>query len=778
MSVTYASKRNVASKENPPSNPATTYNTWTRPADWLTLPTVGPTDQKFAGLYAVFDNDANYVAVLATTSTGTYTVDWGDGSSPSTYTSGTVAQYAYNYATVSSGTLTTRGYKQCIITITATTGNLVTVNLNQKYVNTTGYPALPKYNAKWLDVIVGSPNLTSMVVTPNAAVVSAHMLEQFTLVSKSSSWVSFVDLFYFCYGLRKANFDADMSNVTSTSAMFYYCINLEEAPYFDTSSVTSTSYMFAGCTSLKVVPQYNLSNVTNMLYMFNSCSQLIEIPQLDTRKVTDMSYAFQNCYNLASVPYLNTANATTFFRTFEGCKSLTTIPALDTGNVTTFAYAFQNCSSLNSVPVLNTSKSTEFLATFLGCTALETIPTLNTTNANTMFTTFANCSSLTSVPLLDTSNVLTTYQMFVNCTSLTSVPEFNLTKCTNATSMFQSCTSLPTISNINTPNVTNFTSMFLSCTSLESVPAFDTSKGTLMTTMFSGCTDLKSEGLPSFNTANATAMNGMFQSCNGLVSIPTFNTNKVTSFGAMFNGANSLVNIPALNMANATTAAATFAATTNSMGNCAAIGMKFAIDFTSSLMDKTRLETLFVNLGTPASAQTLTITNNPGADTAISKTGTWTTASRNVTITASGSVVAGMYMYSSTAIQAIACSFSTTTSKVTLSAGRLAPKNGTLVAFSNIGTTDLAINTLYYVVNSDWTAGSTFELATTPGGVAIGIGGISSSGTTRYALKVESVVGTTVTLESYPMAAGTSLAVTFRYLNTNLASFRNWTVSG
>lgn len=776
MSVTYASERNAASKGVPTSDALATYSTWTRPADWLTLPTVGPTDQMFAGLYAIFDNDANYVAVVATTSSGTYTVDWGDGSSPVTASSGVAVQYLYDYATVSSGTLTTRGYKQCIVTITADTGNLTSTSINQKYVPATG-PALQKYNSKWLDIIVGSPYLTSMLVTPNGSAVSAHMLEQFTLVSKSASFTDFTDKFYICFGLRQVNIDADMSNVTITNAMFYNCINLEVVPYFDTSSVTSATYMFALCSNLKSVPLYNFANCTNMTQMFNNCFSITSIPPFNTSKVTNISYMFTSCYSLKTLPFFNTSNVTTISNTFNGCRSLISIPCYDFGNVTAMENSFVNCSALESLPPLNTSKAANLLNAFNGCSSLETIPLLNTSNGTSLFATFSNCTSLKEIPALDLTNATTTTSMFASCFSLQTVPELDLNKCANVTTMFQNCSALPTIGNLNTPNVTNFTSMFSGCTALESVPDFDTAKGTAMTGMFNGCTNLKSEGLPAYDTANVTNTSSMFLGCTSLVTVPTYNTSKVTGLGSMFQNCSSLTAIPAIDMANVTTAAASFTTNDFSCGKFDATGIKYTIVLNNCAFNQVELEDIMGNkLGTGTAGAAVTISGNPGTDTAVSKTGTWTTASKNVTITASGSVTAGMYLYSTVAIANISCSFNASTDTVTVTGGpATAPIADTVMSFSTIvTTTGITVYNLYYVVNP---SGATFQVSLTPGGSPINLVN-TGTGTMRYALKVTNVVGTTVTLDNYPMAAGTSSAITFRNLNTNLASLRNWTIVG
>ena len=80
-------------------------NEWQRPADWLPMPTnITEADQIFVGLHAVIENSDNYCAFSFTTSSGQYQVDWGDGNI-TLHNSGTIAQYQYNYASVSNNTI-------------------------------------------------------------------------------------------------------------------------------------------------------------------------------------------------------------------------------------------------------------------------------------------------------------------------------------------------------------------------------------------------------------------------------------------------------------------------------------------------------------------------------------------------------------------------------------------------------------------------------------------------------------------------------------------------
>ena len=47
------------------ADPVRTPAPWVRPSDWLVMPTIVASDKMFAGLYAVFDQEANYVAISA-----------------------------------------------------------------------------------------------------------------------------------------------------------------------------------------------------------------------------------------------------------------------------------------------------------------------------------------------------------------------------------------------------------------------------------------------------------------------------------------------------------------------------------------------------------------------------------------------------------------------------------------------------------------------------------------------------------------------------------------
>ena len=251
--------------------------TYVRPADWLELPEVLETDQKFVGLAAIREGDINRIRLRAQ---GAFTVDWGDGTVEN-FASNTVASHDYDYDDVAlDGTLSTRGYKQVIVTLTPQSGqNLTLLDLSQSL---TGSAYVKN---SFLDVRLGSPNFTSLtfraINIPNQNML---MLEQVEIVNLGN--ITNIDsLFLALHNLKSASI-SNMGFVTDTSRLFTICTSLLSVSLSDTSSVTEMIAMFFGCSSLTTVPLFDTSSVVNMNRMFDQCQLLTSIPPFDTSSVT------------------------------------------------------------------------------------------------------------------------------------------------------------------------------------------------------------------------------------------------------------------------------------------------------------------------------------------------------------------------------------------------------------------------------------------------------------------------------------------------------------
>jgi surface protein len=395
MSVGRLSSK-LASKKNLGPQPIPT--PWVRDPNWTTLPDITG-QQKFVGLYAIFE-ESNYIALSATTSAGTYTVDWGDGSSTVAIASGTQANYLYDYATVSGTPITHNGltYKQVIVTVTPTTANLTNINLNIKNNASTGFAGLSAYDSSWLDIAINGANLTSIVIAGVTNTVVHRLLESATVGQHSASLTSYAYMFNGCVNLRDVSISSSSSSVTTTSNMFNVCRNLTTVPLFNTAAVTSMDNMFTGCYSLTTVPLFNTALVTGMASMFSGCYSLTTVPLFNTAAVTSMNTMFSTCASLTTVPLFNTASVTGMANMFSTCTSLTTVPLFNTAAVTSMGSMFSGCSSLTTVPLFNTAAVTSMGSMFSGCSSLTSLPALNASSVNgapsSIFSTCVNLSKI------------------------------------------------------------------------------------------------------------------------------------------------------------------------------------------------------------------------------------------------------------------------------------------------------------------------------------------------------------------------------------------------
>jgi surface protein len=92
--------------------------------------------------------------------------------------------------------------------------------------------------------------------------------------------------------------DADTSNATDMTDMFYSCKALTSVPLFDTSNATKMYEMFYACNALKSVPLFNTSKCGDIGNMFYSCYALQTVPALDVRETYTLSNLVRYCYKL------------------------------------------------------------------------------------------------------------------------------------------------------------------------------------------------------------------------------------------------------------------------------------------------------------------------------------------------------------------------------------------------------------------------------------------------------------------------------------------------
>jgi surface protein len=608
----YAGTSNVSAnifgvEKDSPTSSTNIINSYVRPTEWPTLTTIPNGTQKFQGVYAVFNDSSNFVALSAT---GNYTVDWGDGSSTENISSGVQAQHQYTYSSLSSvvmGSASTNsvtftdagdlvnwtahglqnGTAVSFSSITSTTG--ISINTIYYVVNkaadnfqvssTVGGSALalttngsgllyfPLYKTAVVTVIPNGGNLTGLNFSKKHS--------QSSLSIHSAPWL---------------DIDINSSYLTSLTVSPGSTINLYDLEIFklNENAVTNFSVLFVYCYALKSIPLLNTSSGTNFSSMFYYCRSLQTIPLINTSSGTNFLTMFCGCYSLQTIPLINTSNGTNFSSMFNSCYSLQTIPLINTSNGTNFSSMFNSCYSLQTIPLINTSNGTNFSSMFNSCYPLQTIPLINTSNGTNFSSMFNSCIALQTIPLINTSNGTNFSSMFNSCIALQTIPLINTSLGTNFSSMFDGCRSLRNVPLLNTSSSTNLSYMFNGCSALDTIPLFNTSSVTTFAYMFNGCYSLQT--IPLLNTASGITFNGMFSNCTSLQSVPLLNTGNGTSFTSMFGSCTSLA-------------------------KGALSGTKYDISYSGCKLSATELDDMYTNLASGVTSKTVTVTGNWGTST-------------------------------------------------------------------------------------------------------------------------------------------------------------------
>jgi surface protein len=411
---------------------------WVRPTDWLTLPLA--TANSVRGLYAVFNQTENYVTIRMQTNDGsTYTIDWGDGTVTTNAASNTLIIKNYDYNNVAlNGTLSTRGYKQAIITVTPQAGkNFILCRIDEKPTTPSGIGGA--LSSGWLDININLPNLTTgqklyigsnislihrllerVNITSWGAITSTNEMFRNTpsLASLNETEWNFANItstanMFFTSGIRRLNcLYWDVSKNQSFANMFRDCPNLQsiKCSNWNTAASTSMGQLFMGCTALEDVDvtNWNLSNNTFLAYMFQSCRSLrnINVSNWNTSKVTAINNMFEGCTVLTDLITTNwtlplCTNATGFINL---CSNLRKVGPLNLSNVTTYtAAAFAGtCNSLTEANFTGIKASVLFTNGMLGATALNALYTGLATVVGQTITVTGNYGTATDDPTIAT----------------------------------------------------------------------------------------------------------------------------------------------------------------------------------------------------------------------------------------------------------------------------------------------------------------------------------------------------------------------------------------
>jgi hypothetical protein len=370
-----------------PINTGGSVANWAPPTDWQDISQTATNQIK----YLVADTNLTY-AFKATTSTGTYTIDWGDGTIDSACVSGTQYQHTY---TRGAGVACSRGYTTFVISIIPNTGNLLTCKIAKHTLLT----VQQSHDILYANI----KNATFLNDYSNMFSVSGAFCPQLESVIMPTSWTvgatTIYVMFNSCYSLQSVTLPTSWGSITNISGMFQGCYSLQSVT-LPTSwgSIMNIGNVFQGCYSLQSITlPTSWGSITNVSYMFSGCYSLQSIT-LPTSwgSITNVSYMFSGCYSLQSVILpISWGSITNVSNVFQGCYSLQSITLpISWGSITNVSSMFNSCYSLQSVTLpISWGSITNVSSMFNSCYSLQSI-TLPTSwgSITNVFAMFYQCN--------------------------------------------------------------------------------------------------------------------------------------------------------------------------------------------------------------------------------------------------------------------------------------------------------------------------------------------------------------------------------------------------
>ncbi len=600
---------------------------WVRNPRWLDMPTIASNESRFTALVAISSEFKNQFVFHFNTTSGNYTVDWGDGNTD-TYSDNAEAEHTYNYSDLNANTEFThskdgRTYRQALISVTPQAGQgFTSFDLVEDPPNNVHPYANPRM---YLDIVFGSPNLTSFSAISTIGGNFCKHLEHVKIVNFSDSMTSFNNVFYTMYYLRSIEIDRSTSNISNWNSTFHSCYALEE------------------------IPELDFSGATNLVATFQNCFKLTKIPDsISNAAPTDTRQTFYNCTSLQKIPMMNTSNSTSFSNMFFYCRNLRFIPPIDTSSGTDFYRMFYQCVNLEKIPKTldtsstNQSDSNPMYQMFHSCSKIETIPKL-TNVVGDLRGMFQNCFCLKRIPEIDFSNATNTLAMFSGCYSLESLPALNITSSTSTYQMFYLCYNLKSIDSLPTNSCTDFQLMFYNCNNLIRLPddfttisasdpdAFEQFLAATynLTEIPEGvCSGFGNAGVTDYEEAfEATYFNKLPDSFTGINN----NADNITTMKEMFNAAFGVRHVPTIDASNVSSSLgnAFYQAYCLESGGILS-GVTQNVSYRRTNMDREAMTAVFSGLGN--ASKTININETPAEgnltdqDKAIATNKGWTIA--------------------------------------------------------------------------------------------------------------------------------------------------------
>ena len=428
--------------------------------------------------------------------TGTYTVEWGDG----TFDNGASDSTTHTYAEPGNYTV-------------SITGGLESISLDGDSTNAERLQSIEQWgNAGWTNMYRAFKGASNMEYNATDA--------------------------------------PDLSGVVSMSGMFRDASSFNGSlSGWDVSSVTVMTEMFRDASSFNGnVSGWNVSKVTDMRSMFPGASSFNQdLSNWDTSSVTRMFAMFNGASSFnGNVSGWDVSKVTGMRDMFSSASSFNgNVSGWDVSKVTDMGAMFSGATSFNQdLNDWNVSKVADMNSMFSGATdfnqPLNDWNVSKVTSMNNMF----NRATDFNQPLNDwnVSKVTSMIRMFNGAADFNQpLNDWDVSQMSNMNSMFSGATDFNgNVSSWDVSQVGNMASMFFGATSFDgNVSPWNVSQVYTMGAMFWGAADFN-QPLNDWNVSKVTDMNFMFREAAAFNQpLSSWNVSQVTDMSDMFNGATS-----------------------------------------------------------------------------------------------------------------------------------------------------------------------------------------------------------------------------------------------
>ena len=438
------------------------------------------------------------IAIPVGGATGTYIIDWGDG----TVSAGVSGDQTHAYSTPGDHTV-------------SISGNFTRIHIDGEQPNARKIVSIDQWgDIRWESMRNAFRDATNMSYRATDA--------------PDLSGVT--DMSYMFAGARSFNSNLsswNVSSVTDMSYMFAKAISFDgDLSSWDVSSVTDMASMFAKASSFDGdLSSWNVSSVTDMASMFAKTSLSDGyLSSWNVSSVTDMSGMFYDAlYFDGDLSSWDVSSVIGMHQMFADASSFNgDLSSWNVSSVTDMHYMFGSAYSFDGdLSSWDVSSVTDMYEMFIDASSFNgDLSSWNVSSVTDMTSMFYYASSFNGdLSSWDVSSVTSMYGMFADASSFNGdLSSWDVSSVTDMHYMFGSAYSFDgDLSSWDVSSVTDMYGMFADASSFDGdLSSWNVSSVTDMSKMFYNAQDFN-QPIDSWNVSSVTDMRGMFSNSNSFV---------------------------------------------------------------------------------------------------------------------------------------------------------------------------------------------------------------------------------------------------------------------